>query len=120
VYIGGDGNVMLVGDGEFVGFVYAPRSLVQMVGYGAFRGGLFARDFVCPGFADFVYDLAINHAGDPCTTPNPPPGACLPCDTCTGGTACVGGKCGPCGTDADCCGQMICSDGKCIEPGVIY
>jgi hypothetical protein len=119
VYIGGDGNVMLVGDGEFVGNVYAPRSLVQAVGYGAFLGSLFARDFICPGYADFAFDLAIKHAGDPCT-PVTPPGTCTQCGTCTGGTACVGGKCGPCRTDADCCSQLICSDGKCIEPGTIF
>ena len=120
VYIGGDGDIMLVGDGEFVGNVYAPRSLVQAVGYGAFLGSLFARDFVCPGFADFSYDMAINHAGDPCTTPTPPPGTCTQCGTCTGGTACVGGKCGACRSDADCCSQLICSGGKCVEPGTIY
>lgn len=120
VYIGGDGNVMLVGDGEFVGNLYAPRSLVQAVGYGAFLGALFARDFVCPGFADFTYDLAIHHAGDPCTTPNPPPGTCDKCGTCTGGTACVNGKCGACRNDDDCCGQMICNSGKCVEAGTIY
>jgi hypothetical protein len=120
VYIGGDGDVLLVGDGEFVGNVYAPRSLVQAVGYGAFLGSLFARDFVCPGFADFAFDLAIKKAGDPCTT-TPPPNTCTKCGTCTGGTACVNGKCGACRSDGDCCSQMICSAGKCIEPGaVIY
>ena len=35
-------------------------------------------------------------------------------------TACVGGKYGACRGDADCCSQMICSDGKCVEPAVIY
>jgi hypothetical protein len=120
VYIGGDGDVILVGDGEFVGNLYAPRSLVQAVGYGAFLGALVARDFVCPGFADFSYDLAINRAGDSCTTPMPPSGTCNTCGTCTGGTACVGGKCGACRNDDDCCGQMICSSGKCVEAGTIF
>lgn len=115
VYVGGDGDVMLVGDGEFVGNLYAPRSLVQAVGYGAFLGSLFARDFVCPGFADFSYDLAIKRAGDPCGT-TPPPSTCTKCGTCADGTACVGGKCGACRNDSDCCSQLICSDGKCIEP----
>jgi hypothetical protein len=119
VYVGGDGNVMLVGDGEFVGNLYAPRSLVQVVGYGAFRGALFAGDFLCPGYADFAYDLAIKSAGDPCTTPIPPPGTCTQCGTCTGGTACVGGTCGACRSDADCCSQMICSGGSCVEPVII-
>jgi hypothetical protein len=118
VYIGGDGDVMLVGDGEFVGNLYAPQSLVQAVGYGAFLGSLFARDFICPGFADFSYDKAIKTAGDSCNIPTPP--TCTQCGTCTDGTACVGGKCTTCRTDADCCSQQICVDGKCVEPGKIF
>ncbi len=127
VYIGGSGDVRLVGTGDFVGNLYAPRSLVATIGYGVFLGSVFARDFVCDGFADFSYDLAVGQAGNcpkptptPTPTPTPPPSTCTQCNTCTGGTACVAGKCGACQTDADCCSQMICSNGQCIQPGTIY
>lgn len=117
IYVGGDGDVMLVGDGQFVGNVYAPRSLVTAVGYVDVWGSVFARDFVSPGYANFTYDRAIQHAGDVCDPTTPPPGTCTQCGTCTDGTACVGGTCGACRTDADCCSLLVCSAGKCIEPG---
>jgi len=121
IYVGGAGDVLLIGDGQFVGNVYAPRSLVTAIGYANVWGSVFARDFVSPGYADFTYDRAIQDAGDTCDVPLPPPGTCTTCGTCTGGTACVGGTCGPCRSDADCCSQLICSNGQCTQPeGIIF
>ncbi|MFZ5891388.1 MAG: DUF7305 domain-containing protein [Myxococcota bacterium] len=119
IYVGGDGDVLLVGAGGFVGNVYAPRSLVTAVGYAEVWGSVFARDFVSPGYANFVYDRAIQNAGDTCKEPPPPPGTCSQCGSCTGGLACVNGTCGQCSTDADCCSPLVCTDGKCEEPIVI-
>jgi hypothetical protein len=96
--------------------VYAPRSRVTAVGYLKVYGSVFARDFAIPGYADFSYDRAIQHAGDGCDVPLPPPGTCSPCGSCTGGTACVEGACGACRTDADCCSQLVCMSGVCSEP----
>jgi hypothetical protein len=115
IYVGGDGNVMLIGDGEFVGNLYAPQSLVQAVGYIHVYGSLFARDFVIPGYADFSYDLAIQRAGGGCG--GQPSGACAKCGSCAGGKACVGGSCGACRNDGDCCSQAVCVQGTCTEPG---
>jgi hypothetical protein len=119
IYVGGSGDVFLTGYTEFVGNLYAPRSLVQGIGFENVYGSIFAGNFVSPGYASFVYDAAIMTGGDTCDTPPPPPNTCTQCGTCTGGTACVNGKCGPCGSDADCCSQLICSNGQCVEPGVI-
>jgi hypothetical protein len=113
IYVGGSGDVVLVGAGTFVGNVYAPRSLVTAVGFADVWGSVFARDFVSPGYARMVYDRAITRAGSDCSVP-PPPGTCSQCGTCTGGLACVQGSCGPCTTDAECCGQLACIDGRCM------
>jgi hypothetical protein len=120
IYVGGNGDVILTGAGEFVGNVYAPRSLVQAIGFADVYGSIFAKTFVSPGYANFAYDAAITTAGDTCDVPPPPPGTCTLCGTCTGGTACIGSTCGACSTDSDCCSQLICTNGKCVEPGLIY
>jgi hypothetical protein len=120
IYVGGSGDVFLTGFTEFVGNLYAPRSLVQGIGFENVYGSIFAGNFVSPGFANFVYDAAIMSVGDNCGAPPPPPNTCNQCGTCTGGTACVNGTCGACRSDADCCGQLICSNGACVEQGVIY
>ncbi|HMA92043.1 MAG TPA: hypothetical protein VKP30_05115 [Polyangiaceae bacterium] len=116
IYVGGQGDVVLVGADRFVGNLYAPRSLVTAVGYADVAGSIFARDFVVPGYADFAYDRAIQHAGDSCDVPPPPVGTCERCGTCTSGTACVNGSCSACHTDADCCSPLACLNGVCAEP----
>lgn len=119
IYVGGAGDVLLVGAGGFVGNVYAPHSLVTAVGYAEVYGSVFARDFLSPGYANFVYDRAIQHAGDNCDAPLPPPGTCNQCGSCTGGTACVNGSCGTCRTEGDCCSPLVCMNGVCAEPIVL-
>jgi len=126
IYVGGEGTVLLTGFGKFVGNLYAPRSLVQAVGYADVAGSIFAGNFLSPGYANFAFDAAISTAGDTCgdkpdKPSNPPPTGCTQCGVCSGGTACVNGTCGACHADADCCGQLICSSGKCVQPGqIIY
>jgi hypothetical protein len=114
IYVGGSGNVNLVGAGEFVGNVYAPLSLVTAPGYLDVYGSIFAKDFQVPGYADFNYDSAITQIGNNCP-PVKIPGECSQCGECTNGMACVGGKCGACTQDSDCCGQLACTMGQC-EP----
>jgi hypothetical protein len=121
IYVGGEGTVLLTGFGRFVGNLYAPRSLVQAVGYADVYGSVFAGTFLSPGYANFAFDAAIATAGDTCDKPSTPPSTCSRCGVCTGGTACVNGACGACRSDSDCCGQLICSSGKCIQSGqIIY
>ncbi|HEX3770367.1 MAG TPA: collagen-binding domain-containing protein, partial [Polyangiaceae bacterium] len=52
---------------------------------------------------------------DASTSPPPPPPVCQTCGTCSGGTACVGGTCGSCSYDSDCCSPLVCDNGTCHE-----
>jgi len=113
IYVGGSGNVNLIGAGEFVGNVYAPLSLVTAPGYLDVYGSIFAKDFQIPGYADFNYDSAITQIGSNCP-PVKIPGECTQCGQCTNGLACVAGKCGACTADSDCCGQLVCTNGQCV------
>jgi hypothetical protein len=116
IYVGGAGNVNLVGAGEFVGNVYAPNSLVTAPGYLDVYGSIFSKDFQIPGYADFNYDSAITEVGSNCP-PVKIPGQCTTCGECTNGLACVGGECGACTQDSDCCGQLVCIAGQCVTLG---
>jgi hypothetical protein len=111
IYVGGSDDVVLVGASGFVGNLYAPYARVTSVGYAKVWGSIFANDFQVPGYADISYDRAITQAGQGCSAP--PPTSCSQCGTCTGGLACVGGTCGACTSDSDCCGQDVCESGAC-------
>jgi len=52
---------------------------------------------------------------DASTSPPPPPPVCQTCGSCNAGTACVGGSCGPCSYDSDCCSPLICAEGSCQQ-----
>ncbi len=112
IYVGGSGNVNLIGAGAFVGNLYAPKSTVTAPGYLDVHGSIFANDFQIPGYADFTYDAAVTEVGNDCS-PVVPPGGCAQCGVCTNGQACVDGECAACTDDADCCGQGACVGGVC-------
>ncbi len=112
IYVGGSGDVNLVGAGGFVGNLYAPSSRVTAPGYLDVYGAVFCNDFQIPGYADFEYDEAITQVGNNCP-PVTIPGKCTQCGSCTNGLACVGGHCGACTQDTDCCGQSVCENGVC-------
>ncbi len=140
IYVGGQGEVVLVGAQEFVGNLYAPQSLIRAPGATSVRGSLFGRNIQMPGYLNVVYDRDIIHAGDSCDRPRPPPppqnpstpggppmtnpspppsgpsgGNCNQCSNSCGNHACTGpGTCGNCATDADCCAPLVCyPDGTC-------
>lgn len=113
VYVGGMGDVSIVGATGFVGNVYAPRARVTAPGATTVYGSLFGREIDMPGYLDVRYDRAILDAGADCP---PPPGGCEMCGeaACTDGRACIGGACSACASDADCCAPLVCHpDGTC-------
>ena len=56
------------------------------------------------------YDLA--NAGEAAQCPNPSGNSCSTCLDC-GNQACVGGTCGSCTSDSDCCAPLRCVGGTC-------
>jgi len=105
IYVGGDGDVTLIGASGFVGNVYAPRSRITAVGATNLYGSIFGRVIDMPGYLDVHYDRAILDAGDECP---PPAGGCGMCTASCGDEACIGGMCAPCTSDMDCCAPLVC------------
>jgi hypothetical protein len=114
IYIGGDRGFTLLGASRFVGNVYAPRAAVTIAGYMNLHGALFAQNIITGGDLDVHYDRSILRAGDDCPE-EPMPTACRRCGSCRASQACVGGACGVCRTDADCCEPLVCATatGRC-------
>ncbi len=114
IYIGGDRGFTLLGASRFVGNVYAPRAAVTIAGYMNLHGALFAQNIITGGDLDVHYDRSILRAGDDCPE-EPMPMGCRRCGSCRASQACVGGACGPCRTDADCCEPLVCATatGRC-------
>lgn len=111
LYVGGSDPVALSGGGTFAGFVYAPFARFTMSAAIEIFGGLFANGIVASDSLTVHYDDAILDAASDCT----PPTGCDSCNDC-GGDACVGGECGTCTTNADCCAPLICFEGACGFP----
>lgn len=112
IYVGGTGDVTLVGASGFVGNVYAPNARITAAGATTVYGSLFGRTVDMPGYLDVRYDRAILDVDRSC----PPPPTCGMCDGagCTDHRACVGGECVACSSDADCCAPLVCyPDGTC-------
>jgi hypothetical protein len=83
-------------------------------------GALFVKSFNGSDNAQIHYDSAVVTVGTICPTTTTPtdggiaPTGCKTCKDCQN-QACVGGTCGSCTTNADCCAPLMCSKGKCIE-----
>jgi len=114
IYVGGRGDVTLVGASGFVGNVYAPFSRITAPGATTVYGSLFGDQIDMPGYLEIKYDRAILEVDEDC--PPPDDGGCDVCglSSCTDSRACVGGMCGSCTGDADCCAPLVCyPDGTC-------
>jgi hypothetical protein len=87
-------------------------------GYGELRtsnaltmyGSVFANYYDASGPTTIHYDRASTTIGDEC--PPPPDDHCESCRDC-GNQACVGGTCGLCTSDGDCCQPLRCVGGTC-------
>jgi hypothetical protein len=106
IYVGGSGDVVLVGASGFVGNVYAPHALITAIGATTVYGSLFGGRIDMPGYLSVHYDRAILDVDHDC----PPPPGCDMCggDGCVDHTACIAGACAPCTMDSDCCPPLVC------------
>jgi hypothetical protein len=113
IYVGGTGDVTVVGASGFVGNVYAPHARITALGSTIVYGSLFGNEIAMPGYLDVHYDRAILDVDADCP---PPDGGCEMCGGagCTDHTACIAGECTSCTADADCCAPLVCyPDGTC-------
>jgi hypothetical protein len=109
----GGGNmsdaIQLSGTGFYNGLLWA--------GYGRFfhsnpiemYGSVFANHYDSSGSMKIHYDKGAAELGDECP---PPSGACESCRDCNN-QACVGGTCGQCTSDIECCAPLRCDAGTC-------
>jgi hypothetical protein len=112
-YVLGAGEVALSGAPTVAMNLYAPRAPVTVDLAGNVYGALFAANVRASGLLFMHYDRAVLRADDACT--DEVPRTCSGCDACGPAGACVGGACGTCTTDADCCAPLVCQNGRC-EP----
>jgi hypothetical protein len=108
LYVGGAGDIKLPMSG-FSGNLYAPRAAVTASGSQALFGSVFAGNFTAAGWTTIHYDTSVVAEGNDCK----PPDECNDCTGCAATSACIGGHCGTCSTDADCCQPLTCYAGKC-------
>lgn len=120
VYVASNEEIHIVGGNVLMMNLYAPQAHVQTVGIQHVLGSIFARTMLSGGILDITYDRAISEIdcgeedgddGDP--GPDGDMGQCGRCSDCTDGLACVGGTCGACQQDSDCCKLDICDAGRC-------
>ncbi|AKF04612.1 DUF7305 domain-containing protein [Sandaracinus amylolyticus] len=114
LYVGGAGNVSLSDNGFFGGNLYAPRAELVAAGELEVYGSAFVRRVSASGPVTLHYDTSVLRAADPCPPPTRP--ECTSCLDCRN-QACVGGTCGACVVDTDCCAPLLCASGTCVpEP----
>jgi hypothetical protein len=93
--------------GEFYAAYGEFHSHSSPVMFGAIFAGYFQED----ASTTLHYDRAAVGAAAICP---PPPGGCSTCRDC-GNQACVGGTCGPCTSDSQCCAPLVCQGGMCVS-----
>jgi hypothetical protein len=127
VYVGGEGDILFLGYQPVGANIYAPRSRMVSAGYVDIEGSLFLKDLDAGAYVDITYDRDVIIPGDECEPPpeeppteeppiEEPPTECMhTCNESCGDLACIGGTCGACETDADCCSPLICGGGICTH-----
>lgn len=99
------------------GNIYMPNSPLSLDNSALVEGAVFAKNINVGNSASITYDAAILDL-EGCK--GPPQAGCDDCNDCGGATPACGGDgvCGPCVTDADCCGPTVClADGTCAYAG---
>jgi cytoskeletal protein CcmA (bactofilin family) len=110
-YIGSPAGLAFTGASQLGGNVYAAYGEVQFSGGLTVYGSVFAGDVEAVGGATIHYDRAVL-GGELCPTPGG--GSCQTCKDC-GNQACIGGACGSCTSDDQCCAPLVCQSGQCVD-----
>ena len=111
LYFAGQGQTNLSGNFRFAGNLYAPATIVAAAGVIEAYGSLFLRRLEAAAPVTIHYDTSVLQAAGDC--PGPAPTTCVTCSDCNN-QACVGGRCGDCAADGDCCPPLTCYLGRCV------
>ena len=134
-YVAGADDIMLAGDLDFQGNLWAPNARLIAAGPLDVEGALLVREIVEAGVIHVGWDASVLDGAGSCDetgTPvdNPPPSddpsgdpagddvappaaSCDACEDC-GNQACVDGACGACTSSLDCCAPLVCASGTCV------
>jgi hypothetical protein len=112
-YLLGTNEIALSGAPTVAMNLYAPHADVTVDLAGNVYGGIFAANVGASGLLFVHYDRAVLRADEACTDETPR--SCASCDACGPSAACIGGTCGTCTTDTDCCFPLVCASNRC-EP----
>lgn len=130
-YVAGAEDIMLAGDLDFQGNLWAPNARLVAAGPLDVLGALLVREIVEAGVIHVGWDESVLDGAGSCdetgtpvdaTEPSddpsgddvtPPATSCDACEDC-GNQACVDGACGACTTSLDCCAPLVCANGACV------
>lgn len=116
IYVAG-ANVSTSAGSTVAGNFYLPNASYQPSASVDLYGSVFAHAIQPSARFEVHYDHAILSAGGACQVPadggSPGDGGvCASCRDC-GNQACMGGRCGACVVDSDCCAPLLCVTGVC-------
>lgn len=138
-YVAGADDILLAGDLDFQGNLWAPNARLVAAGPLDVAGALLVREVVEAGVLHVGWDASVQDgaggcdetgtpvddadpvdgeggdpgAGDGDDPAAPPTASCDSCEDC-GNQACVAGACGLCETSLDCCAPLVCAQGTCV------
>lgn len=129
-YVAGADDILLAGDLDFQGNLWAPNARLVAAGPLDVEGALLVRELVEAGVIHVGWDASVEDGagscdetgtptdpvdpvGDPAGGDDVPATSCSSCEDC-GNQACVDGACGACTTSLDCCAPLVCSQGACV------
>lgn len=131
VYIGSTRGFNVSSESTLGANFYVPNGPIGTSSALEVYGGVFTQNLSASSTVSVHYDRAVLRAGEGCRTPTTPvpgdggvstdagpprdagSGMCTSCRDCAN-QACVGGRCGACMSDADCCAPLQCWMGRCV------
>jgi hypothetical protein len=118
LYIGGAAPLNIDDANPLAAQIYAPRApaVIATSVLVSVSGSIFAAKIETRSAFVMHYDRSIIEAGEECSGAAATPARLLSanaCHACPGGLADIGGVCGACARDSDCCDPLVCVSGSC-------
>jgi hypothetical protein len=111
LYLGGTGALDIQDATIIAGEVWAGKATVTYESAATMMGAIFANNLDVKSHLVLHNDQAVVTAGASCPMSNTP--TCTTCADCNN-QACIGGTCGACRSNSDCCSPLLCREGICL------